>query len=67
MVPERRFHETCLIIPSQDIPGLASINGPNYELHFRPAGSKRSSRLDRYRIPLESLTETFDQRLDQLS
>jgi len=66
MVPERRFHETCVVIPSEDVPGLASINGPNYELHFRPAGSSRSSRLDRYRIPLESLTETFDKRIDGL-
>jgi hypothetical protein len=66
IVPERRFHETCLVIPSEDIPGLASINGANYELHFRPAGSNRSSRLDRYRIPLESLTETFDKQIDGL-
>jgi len=67
MVPERRFHETCLVIPSEVIPELGSINGPNYELHFRPAGSNRASRLDRYRLPLESLTEAFDQRLVGLS
>jgi hypothetical protein len=60
MVPERRFHETCLVIPSDVVPTLASINGPNYELHFRPAGSRRSSRLDRYRVPLESLAEGFE-------
>ena len=64
MVPERRFHETCLVIPSEDVPGLGSINGPNYELHFNPAGSNRASRLNRYRLPLESLTETFGKRLD---
>ena len=58
-LPERRFHETCLVIPSEAIPGLTSINGPDYELHFRPAGSDRHSRLDRYRVPLESLGETF--------
>jgi len=63
MVPERRFHETCLVIPSEVIPALASINGPNYELHFRPAGSSRPSRLDRYRVPLESLGETLANRL----
>lgn len=67
MLPERRFHETCLVIPSEAIPGLASINGPNYEMHFRPAGSNRSSRLDRYRIPLESLSESFDRLLAELS
>ena len=61
---ERRFHETCLVIPSEAIPALSSIHGPNYELHFRPAGSDRPSRLDRYRVPLESLTETFTKNLD---
>jgi hypothetical protein len=66
MVSERRFHETCLIIPSEVIPGLASINGPDYELHFHPAGSDRHSRLDRYRFPLESLGETFAQRLTDI-
>jgi hypothetical protein len=60
MVPERRFHPTCLVIPSDVVPTLASINGPNYELHFRPAGSRESSRLDRYRVPLESLTNSFE-------
>ena len=39
-------------------------HGSNYELHFRPAGSDRHSRLDRYRVPLESLTETFAKNLD---
>jgi hypothetical protein len=59
MVPERRFHETCLVIPSEVIPALAAMVGPNYELHFRPAGSSRPSRLDRYRVPLESIAETL--------
>jgi hypothetical protein len=63
MVPERRFHEICLLIPSDVIPALASINGPNYELHFRPAGSSRPSRLDRYRVPLESVAETLARHL----
>jgi len=63
MVKERRFHETCLVIPSEVIPALAATVGPNYELHFRPAGSSRPSRLDRYRVPLESLGETLANRL----
>ncbi len=67
MVPEHRFHETCLVMPSEVIPSLAAIVGPNYELHFRPAGSDRPSRLDRYRVPLESLTEAFDKRVDGFS
>ena len=62
-VAGRRFHETCLVIPSDVVPTLASINGPNYELHFRPAGSSRPSRLDRYRLPLESLGETLAHHL----
>lgn len=67
MVPEHRFHETCLVIPSEVVPELAASVGRNYELHFNPAGSDRHSRLDPYRVPLESLTETFDKRLDGLS
>lgn len=53
--PERRFHENCLVIPSEALPSLASTDGAYYEFHFRPAGSSMPSRLDRYRIPLESL------------
>ncbi len=63
IVPEHRFHETCLVIPSEVIPSLAAIVGRNYELHFHPAGSNMPSRLDPYRIPLESLGETFARNL----
>ncbi len=63
MVPERRFHETCLVIPTDVLPSLAASVGRYYELNFRPAGSRESSRLDQYRVPLESLTETFARRL----
>ncbi len=63
VVPEHRFHETCLVIPTDVLPSVADIEGPYYQLHFRPAGSRRSSRLDSYRVPLESLTETLAHRL----
>ena len=63
VVPEHRFHETCLVIPTDVLPSVADIEGPYYQLHFRPAGSRRSSRLDSYRVPLESLTETLGHRL----
>jgi hypothetical protein len=63
MVPQRRFHETCLVIPSEVIPSLAASVGRNYEMHFHPAGSNMPSRLDRYRTPLQSLTEAFDRLL----
>ncbi len=64
IMSERRFHETCLVIPSEVIAEIASIDGPNYKLQFHPAGSNRRSRVDRYRVPLESLGETFAHKLD---
>src|SRR5438105_4900608 len=63
IVPEQRFHETCLVLPAQDVPSLASINGPYYELHFRAEGSRASHRLDRYRIRLEDLATKLANRL----
>jgi hypothetical protein len=63
MLPEQRFHETCLVIPTDLLPSVAASVGGNFELHFRPGGSRESSRLDRYRIQLESLTETLAQHL----
>ena len=56
ILPERRFHETCLLLPSEQVPTLAGTSGPNLELHFRPDGSSEPSRLDAFRRPLESLT-----------
>jgi hypothetical protein len=63
VVPERRFHETCLVIPTEVLPSIAAKEGAYYAFHFRPAGSRQSSRLDRYRIPLETLPETFAHHL----
>ena len=63
IVPEQRFHETCLVLPAQDVPSLASINGPYYELHFRADGSRESSRLDPYRTRLEDLATELASRL----
>jgi hypothetical protein len=63
ILPERRFHETCLLIPSEVLPSLAGTNGPNYELHFRPDGSSEHSRFDRYRLPVESLAEAISHQL----
>ncbi|MGA8922532.1 MAG: hypothetical protein WB682_05240 [Candidatus Dormiibacterota bacterium] len=59
IVPERRFHENCLVVPTLELPSIAGTSGPYYELHFRPDGSSEPGRLDRYRLPLESLTETI--------
>ncbi len=41
------------------LPSIAANEGAYYAFHFRPAGSRESSRFDRYRVPLESLTETL--------
>lgn len=62
IVPERRFHQTCLLIPSEALPSIAGTSGPNYELHFRPDGSSEPSRLDRYRLPLEALADAISSR-----
>ena len=63
IVPEGRFHESCLVLPSLEIPRLASADGPYYELHFRADGSREASRLDPYRVPLEELADQFSIRL----
>ncbi|HKC18187.1 MAG TPA: hypothetical protein VKE27_01015 [Candidatus Dormibacteraeota bacterium] len=57
IVSESRFHDTCLLIPSSDVPSVASSDGQYYELHFRPDGSSMPSRLDRYRLPLAKLSD----------
>jgi hypothetical protein len=67
LLAERRFHETCLVIPSDQLPSVAATMGTHYELHFRPARSRSSSRLDRYRVPLESLADMFSKKLLGLS
>ncbi len=63
VLPERRFHPTCLVIPTEELPALAGNSGPNYELHFRPDGSSERSRLDPYRLPLDSLAEAISAQL----
>ncbi len=52
---EKRFHETCLLVPSIALPDIAGTSGDSYELHFRPDGSSEPSKVDRYRLCLESL------------
>ncbi|GAC1641564.1 MAG: hypothetical protein NVS9B11_09190 [Candidatus Dormibacteraceae bacterium] len=65
VVSEGRFHENCLVIPSEVLPSISASVGANYELHFRPAGSSQPSRLDRYRVSLESLPDILAHSLDQ--
>jgi hypothetical protein len=63
VIPEGRFHEICLLIPSEVVPSIAGTSGPNYELHFRPEGSSELSIVDQFRLPLASLSEAISQRL----
>lgn len=63
IVPKRRFHQSCLLIPSDVVPSIAGMSGPYYELHFRPDGSSEPSKVDRYRIPLDALAEEIGRRL----
>ena len=63
IVPERRFHSTCLVIPSAVVPSIAGMSGEYFELHFRPDGSSEASRLDPYRVPLDGLADEVASRL----
>jgi hypothetical protein len=63
VIPEGRFHEQCLLIPSVVLPSIAGTSGPNYEVHFRPDGSSERSVVDQFRLPLASLSEAISQRL----
>lgn len=60
---ERRFHEDALLVPSDVLPTIASADGESYKFHFRPDGSHMPSRLDRYRIPLQSLADALGKHL----
>jgi hypothetical protein len=63
VLPEHRFHETCLLIPSVDLPSMAGTSGPDYKLYFRPDKSSEPSVVDPYRIPLVSLAAEISARL----
>jgi len=63
IVPQQRFHETCLLMPMDVLPAIAGTSGPYFELHFRPDGSSEPSKVDRYRIPLEALGPEISKRL----
>ena len=63
IMPEQLFHPTCLLVPSTVIPDIAGTSGPYFELHFRPDGSSEPSRVDQYRLPLESLAAAVSRLL----
>jgi len=52
---EARFHEECLLIPSEDVLKFASDDGSGHlEFVFRP-GSSGQPEMDKYRIELNEL------------
>lgn len=59
----RRFADQCLLIPSQDVSGVARVEGEFLVLEFEP-GSGTHRRLDRYRVALDTLGEAVRSMLD---
>lgn len=55
MPDDRRFHEECLVIPSEEVLRLARPDGLYYKFEFQP-GSTKQPRLDKYRRPLGELS-----------
>jgi len=53
----RRFGDDMLLIPSQDVAGLARVEGEWLVFEVAPGGA-RHRRLDRYRVELGSLGST---------
>jgi hypothetical protein len=54
-----RFEDDCLLIPSEDLAGVARVEGEWMMLELEPGGL-RHRRLDRYRRPLLSLGVTVE-------
>jgi hypothetical protein len=59
---ERRFHEECLLIPSQDLLEFVRSDGVHYKFDFQP-GSKNQPRLDKYRRHLIDLCAEIESLL----
>ena len=55
MPDERRFHEECLVFPSEELLSFARPAGVHYKFEFNP-GSKNQPRLDKYRRALPELS-----------
>lgn len=59
---ERRFHEECLVIPSEELLQFARPAGSHYKFEFQP-GSKKQPRLDKYRHALSDLAAEIESLL----
>jgi hypothetical protein len=57
-----RFEDDCLLIPSEELAGVARVEGEWMMLELEPGGM-RHRRLDRYREPLQSLGRTVESML----
>jgi len=55
ITPERRFHDTCLVIPSERLSSIARKGSRYYEVYFHPDGSSEPSKVDAFRLRLEGL------------
>ena len=59
----RAFEEDCLLIPSDDVAGLARIEREWMVLEIEP-GSLAHRRLERYRVGVASLGSTVESILE---
>jgi hypothetical protein len=62
MPPEGRFHEECLVFPSEDLLSFARPDGVHYKFEFQP-GSVKQPRLDKYRRALSDLCTEIESLL----
>jgi hypothetical protein len=62
MPEERRFHEECLVFPSEDLLQFARADGLHYIFTYHP-GSTTQRRLDKYRRPLSDLSGEIESLL----
>jgi hypothetical protein len=56
---EGRFHDECLVIPSEELRGFAYESEGHLKFEFHP-GSATQGRLDRFRHPLSTLGAPID-------
>jgi hypothetical protein len=64
---EGRFHEECLVIPSEELPSIAGRDVYGHlKFEFHP-GSATKGRLDEYRYPLLTLPSVIANRVSALS
>jgi hypothetical protein len=59
---ERRFHDQCLVIPSEELLEFARTDGSHYKFDFQP-GSTNQPRLDKYRCALSDLCREVESLL----